>query len=235
MDSIKKKAKVAGRLYLLISIPAGFCLTSGSAAFTVRDDAAATAQKIRASELLFRARLTMEIAGAIGFLFVALALYNVFEGFSKPLASLMVTLWAVSIPISCLNVLNKVAVLHILNGTNAPAGFDPQHINALLMLFLDMHRYGIILAQIFWGLWLFPLGILIFKSRYLPRVIGILLVAACCAYVASSLTYVLMPAYGDRVSSVTMFFGGLGELPLMLWLISKGARVPQLPTLETGN
>jgi len=60
-------------------------------------------------------------------------------------------------------------------------------------------------------------------------------VAACCAYVASSLTYVLMPAYGDRVSSVTMFFGGLGELPLMLWLISKGARVPQLPTLETGN
>jgi|BogFormECP03_OM2_1039629.scaffolds.fasta_scaffold06616_2 hypothetical protein len=235
MDSIKKKAKVAGRLYLLISIPAGFCLTSGSAAFTVRDDAAATAQKIRASELLFRACLTMEIAGAIGFLFVALALYNVFEGFSKPLASLMVTLWAVSIPISCLNVLNKVAVLHILNGTNAPAGFDPQHINALLMLFLDMHRYGIILAQIFWGLWLFPLGILIFKSRYLPRVIGILLVAACCAYVASSLTYLLMPIYGDRVSNVAMFFGGLGELPLMLWLIMKGAKVPQLPCLEIGN
>jgi hypothetical protein len=177
----------------------------------------------------------MEIAGAIGFLFVALALYNVFEGFSKPLASLMVTLWAVSIPISCLNVLNKVAVLHILNGTNAPAGFDPQHINALLMLFLDMHRYGIILAQIFWGLWLFPLGILIFKSRYLPRIIGILLVAACCAYVASSLTYLLMPIYGDRVSNVAMFFGGLGELPLMLWLIMKGAKVPQLPCLEIGN
>jgi hypothetical protein len=235
MDSIKKKAKVAGRLYLLISIPAGFCLTSGSAAFIVRNDAAATAQKIRPSELLFRACLTMEIAGAIGFLFVALALYNVFEGFSKPLASLMVTLWAVSIPISCLNVLNKVAVLHILNGTNAPAGFDPQHINALLMLFLDMHRYGIILAQIFWGLWLFPLGILIFKSRYLPRIIGILLVAACCAYVASSLTYLLMPIYGDRVSNVAMFFGGLGELPLMLWLIMKGAKVPQLPCLEIGN
>jgi len=86
---------------------------------------------------------------------VALALYTVFEGFSKPLASLMVTLWAVSIPISGLNVLNKVAVLHILNGTKAPAGSDPQHINALLMLFLDMHRYGIILAQIFWGLGFF--------------------------------------------------------------------------------
>jgi hypothetical protein len=226
MNSIKKKARVAGSLYLLLSIPAGFCLTSPSVAFIVKNDAATTAQKIKAFELLFRACMAVEIVSAIGFLFVALALYSVFEGFSKPLASLMVTLWAVSIPISCLNVLNKVAVLHILNDANASAGSDTQHINAQVMLFLDMHRYGIILAQIFWGLWLFPLGILIFKSRYLPRVIGILLVTACCAYVVSSLTFLLMPAYGDRVSSVAMFFGGVGELPLMLWLIIKGAKVP---------
>jgi Domain of unknown function (DUF4386) len=235
MDSIKKRARVAGWLYLLISIPVGYCLTAGSSAFIVINDVAATAQKIRASELLFRACLTTEIAGAIGFLFVALVLHRVFEGFNKPLASLMVTLWAVSIPISCLNVLNKVAVLYILNGGNASAGFDTQHTNALVMLFLDMHRYGIVVAQIFWGLWLFPLGILIFKSRYLPRVIGILLVAACCAYVASSLTFLIIPAYGDRVSSVAMFFGGLGELPLMLWLIIKGAKVTPLPSLAIGN
>ena|SRR5271170_6573818 len=77
----------------------------------------------------------------------------------------MVTLWAVSIPISGLNVLNKVAVLHILNGTKAPAGSDPQHINALLMLFLDMHRYGIILAQIFWGPLAFSSGNSHFQIR----------------------------------------------------------------------
>jgi len=235
MDSIEKKARVAGWLYMLWSILAGFCLTYGSAAFIVKNDAVATAQKIKASELLFRAVMTGEVVSAIGFLFVALALYSVFEGFSRPLASLMVTFWVVSIPISCLNALNKVAMLHILNGTNAAGGFDPQHVNALVMLFLEMHRYGIILAQIFWGLWLFPLGILIFRSRYVPRIIGILLVVACCGYVVSSLTYLLAPAYGDRIENVAALFGGLGELPLMLWLIIKGAKVPPLASLATAD
>jgi hypothetical protein len=184
--------------------------------------------QIKASELLFRACMVGEILSAIGFLSVALILYSVFEEFNKPLASLMVTFRVVSIPISCLNVLNKVAVLHILNGASASAGFDPQQISALVMLFLDLHRYGILPAQIFWGLWLLPLGILILKSCYLPRIIGIFLVAACGAYVVSSLTYLLAPAYGDTVSNVAMFVGGLGELPLMLWLIMKGAKVPPL-------
>ncbi|HWO37660.1 MAG TPA: DUF4386 domain-containing protein [Candidatus Acidoferrum sp.] len=228
MDSIKKKARLAGWLYVVMSIPAGFCLTSGSAAFIVWSDAGVTSQRIRASELLFCACMVGEIVSAIGFLFVVLALYAVFEKFNKPLASLMVTLWVVSIPISCLNVLNKVAVLHFLNGASLPDGFDLRQINGLMMLFLDMHRYGILLAQVFWGLWLFPLGLLIFKSRYLPRVIGVFLVAACCAYVVSTLTYLLAPSHGDAVTSVAMIVGGFGELPLMLWLIIKGAKVPLL-------
>ena len=99
---------------------------------------------------------------------------------------------------------------------------------ALTTLFLDIHRYGIILAQIFWGLWLFPLALLIFKSQYLPRVIGILLVAACSAYAVSSLTYLLAPEHGEAVTNVALTVGGLGELALMLWLIIRGAKVPSL-------
>lgn len=228
VNSIQRKARIAGWLYLLMSIPTGLSLTTGSAAFLVWNDAVATTQKIKASELLFRACMVGELFSAIGFLAVVLVLYSVFEQFNKTLASLMMTLWAVSIPISCLNVLNKFAVLHILNNASVPVEFDPGQVHGLVMLFLDMHRYGIVIAQIFWGLWLLPLGLLIFQSRYLPRVIGILLIAACCAYAASSLTYLLAPAHGDAVTNIALIAGGLGELPLMLWLIIKGATVPSL-------
>jgi Domain of unknown function (DUF4386) len=227
MDPIKKQARIAGWLYLLISIPVGYCLTSPHTAFVVADDAAATAQKIKASEFIFRLCMASEIFSAVGFLFVALALYRVFVGFSKPLSSLMVTLWVVSMPISCLNLLNKFAVLHILQNADPATGYASAQGQALLMLFLDLHRYGIVIAQIFWGLWLLPLGIMIIQSRYLPRIIGALVIAAACAYPIMSLTFILAPSHADTVASYGMIIGGAGELPLMLWLIVKGANVPQ--------
>jgi hypothetical protein len=225
MNSLPKKARIAGLLYILTSIPVGFSLTYGAAAFVVWDDAAATAHKIRASETLFRFCIAGELLSAIGFLFVVLALYRLFEGFDKRLASLMVTLWVISIPISFLNVLNEIAVLDLVKGVNFAAVLDPRQLNALVMLFLDLHKYGILLAQIFWGLWLLPLGLLVLRSGFLPRIIGVLLVAACVGYVASSVAFVLWPAHGDAVAKIAVVLGALGELPTMLWLMIKGAEV----------
>ena len=228
MDSIKKRARVAGALYLLMSIPVGFSLTYGSSAFITWDDAVATAHKILASELLFRICLVGELISAIGFLFVVLALYRLLEGVNRTQASLMVILWVVSIPISFLNVLNQIAVLELLKDANSSLAFEQHQLNALVMLFLELHKYGIVLAQIFWGLWLFPFGMLVFKSGFIPRIIGVLLEVACVAYVASSLAFLLVPAYGHTVSEFAMLFGALGELPTMLWLIIKGAKLQPL-------
>jgi hypothetical protein len=228
MDPIQKRARIAGLLYVVLSAPAGYCTTAGAANLIVWNDAAATVRNIRASETMFRACMAGEIVSAVGFLFVVWMLYRLFEGVNRSQASLMVIFWLISIPISCLNVLNQIAVLHLVNGATSPAGFDAQQTGALVALFLDLHRYGIFLAQIFWGLWLFPLGLLIFKSRMMPRAIGVLLMAACCAYVVSSFTYLLAPAHGDAVTNVALVLGALGELPLMLWFIIKGVKAPRV-------
>ena len=221
MNPVKKAAHIAGWLYLLISIPVGYCLRSPKTMFVIWNDPVATAQRIGSSQFLFRLCMAAEILSAVGFLFIALALYRVFVGFDKFASSLMVTLWVVSIPISCLNLLNKIAVLHVLS-----SGDQTVQSQQLVMLFLDLHRWGIIIAQIFWGLWLLPLGVMIVRSRYLPRLIGFLVIAAACAYPISSFTFLLAPTHGDAVSTASMYVGGFGELPLMLWLIVKGAKVP---------
>ncbi|MBZ5552596.1 MAG: DUF4386 domain-containing protein [Acidobacteriia bacterium] len=223
MNSTKKAARVAGLLYVLMSIPGAFSLLYVPSVLIVPGDATATVNKIQASELLFRIGMVSELICATGFIFVALALYRLFKGVDKTQASLMVTLFVVSVPISFLNVLNQLAVLTLLSGANFLSAFDPRQLNALVMLFLGLHNDGILLAQIFWGLWLFPFGVLVFKSGFLPRILGVLLILACFGYLAISSTFLLLPAYGHIVSRFAMVLT-LGELPIILWLLIKGAK-----------
>ncbi|MGB7621720.1 MAG: DUF4386 domain-containing protein [Terriglobia bacterium] len=223
MNSTKKAARIAGLLYVLMSIPGGFSLLYVPSVLIARGDATATANKIQASELLFRIGIVSELICATGFIFVALALYRLLKGVDKTQASLMVTLFVVSVPISFLNVLNEIAALTLLSGANFLSVFDPRQLNALVMLFLGLHNDGILLAQIFWGLWLFPFGVLVFKSIFLPRILGVLLIIACFGYLTSSFTLLLFPAYGQSISRFAMVLT-LGELPIMLWLLIKGAK-----------
>lgn len=223
MNSTKKRARVAGLLYVLMSIPAGFSLLYVPSVLIVPGDATATANKIQASEFLFRIGIVGELICATGFIFVALALYRLFKGVDKTQASLMVTLFVVSVPISFLNVLNQIAALTLLSGASFLSVFDPRQLNALVMVFLSLHDHGIFLAQIFWGLWLVPFGVLVFKSGFLPRILGVLLIIACFGYLAISFAHFLSPAYGQIVSRFAMVLT-LGELPIMLWLLIKGAK-----------
>ena len=223
MNSTKKRARVAGLLYVLMSIPAGFSLLYVPSVLIVPGDATATANKIQASELLFRIGIVGELIGATGFIFVALALYRLFKGVDKTQASLMVTLFVVSVPISFLNVLNQIAALTLLSGASFLSVFDPRQLNALVMVFLSLHNHGILLAQVFWGLWLVPFGVLVFRSGFLPRILGVLLIIACFGYLAGSFAHILLPVYGQIVSRFAMVLT-LGELPIMLWLLIKGAK-----------
>jgi len=222
-----KTARVAGALYLLASIPAGFGTLYVPRALIVRGNAAATAQNILASEMLFRLGIVSELLAAVGFIFVIRALYRLLNGVDKRLASLMVTLFLVSIPISFVNVLNQIAALSLLRGGGYLSIFDQQQREALAMLFLDLHRQGLLVAAIFWGLWLFPFGVLVMRSGFLPRILGVLLIVNGFAYPLVSLTAFLLPSYVSVVSRFALI-AELGELWMIAWLLIKGAGVRRL-------
>jgi hypothetical protein len=221
MNSTKKQARVAGLLYLLMSIPGAFCLMYIPSHFFVHGDAAATANKIASAEILFRLGILSEAIGFTGFLFVARALYRLFAGVNKAQASLMVTLIVVSIPISLFNAVNEFAALTLVRGTSFLSAIDKPQRDALAMLFLSLHSRGIDVAQIFWGLWLIPFGLLVFKSGFLPRILGVLLIVACFGYLANS-----MDGFGLLSGVVPRVVGQLTicELPIIFWLLIVGAK-----------
>ena len=223
VSSLKKTARIAGALYFLACIPAPFSLLYIPRALIVPGNATATASKILASESMFRLGIAGELVSSVAFIFVVLALYRLFQGVDKRQASLMVTLFVVSVPISFLNALNNIAALILLRGADFLSVFTRPQLDALAMVFLRLHGNGLILASIFWGLWLVPFGILVYRSGFLPRILGVLLIINCFAYVIPSFTTVLLPQYRDIVSRIALPFL-LGELAIALWLVIRGAR-----------
>src|SRR5713101_7920467 len=221
MNSIKKQARFAGMLYLLASIPAPLGLIYVPSKLIVSGDATGTANHIRASETLFRLGIARELCGSIMFIFVVLALYRLFKRVSEKHALAMAILLLVSIPISLLNVLNDIAALVLVSGANFLSAFETRQLDALAYLFLRLHSQGFVVAEIFWGLWLFPFGVLVIRSGFIPRVLGFLLFIAGFGYVASSFTSFLLSApFVDRFASVLT----LGELPIIFWLLIWGAK-----------
>jgi hypothetical protein len=223
VSSLKRTARIAGLLYLVTCIPAPFILIYVPNTLVVRGNATETASRILASEWMLRLGIAGEAIISIAFLFVVLALYRLLQGVNKPLASLMVTLWVISIPISCLNVLNNVAALILVRGADFLSVFTKPQLDALAMVFLRLHSNGLLVAQIFWGLWLLPFGILVYRSGFIPRILGVLLIANGFAYPIQSFTSLLLPQYADVVSRIT-FPVLLGEAAIMLWLLIKGVR-----------
>ena len=222
MSSTKKTARVAGLLYVLASVFGAFSLLYIPSHFIVSGDAAATANKIAASEFVFRLGIVSELTGCIGFIFVVRALYRLFVGVDKTHASLMLTLMLVSIPISLLNVLNEIAALILIRGADFLSVFDKPQREALALLFLKLHFQGFMVAQVFWGLWLIPFGVLVYKSGFLPRILGVLLIIACFGYLANSLVgFGVLPT-----GLVSRVVGQLTicELPIILWLLILGAK-----------
>jgi hypothetical protein len=236
MDETKRTARLAGLLYLVSSIPAPFALLYVPGKLLVRGDAAATAERIRASETLFRMGMTAELVASVIFIFVALTLYRLFKPVSEGAALAMLVLILISFPISFLNILNDIAALNFAGAGgsfNALSVFDAHQREALAYFFLRMHGQGIIVpAQIFWGLWLFPFGICVMRSGFIPRVLGILLMIAGCGYLAISLSTVALPQYAPAIHQVATILN-LGEVPIIFWLLIWGARPQRVAALAS--
>jgi hypothetical protein len=227
MSSAKNQGRFVGLLYALISIPGVFALLYVPGKLIVHGDATATANNIAASETLFRLGIAGQLISQILFMWVALALYDLLKGVNQRHASVMLTLIVVSIPIALLNELNSIAALILVRGTDFVSIFEKPQRDALAMLFLTLHSRGLTIAAIFWGLWLFPLGLLVYRSGFFPRILGVLLVANCFSYVVTSFTTLILPQHESIVDRWMTPFQ-FGELLFMLWLLIMGAKPPAL-------
>jgi Domain of unknown function (DUF4386) len=227
MHPTKKAARVTGALYLSLVFTAPFSLLYVPGKLIVRGNAVATASNILTHEMLFRLCIVSELLSSVIFICLGLALYRLLSGVNKTWAGAMVALVLVSAAVGFLNVLNYVAALTLIHGADFLGAFETPQRYALGMLFLRLHGQGEMMNEIFWGLWLFPFGLLVFRSGFLPRFLGVWLMLACFVWVALSLTALLFPPYYEaafKMAQPVLF----AELAIMLWLLIKGARVPAL-------
>jgi hypothetical protein len=227
MSATKNTGRFAGLLYILMSIPGFFAMVYVPSKLIVHGNAAATANNIAASETLFRLGIAAQLISQAGFIFVALALYDLLKGVNRRHASLMVTLVVASIPIAFLNELDSIAALVLVRGADFLSIFEKPQRDALVMLFLNLHFQGLVIDEIFFGLWLLPLALLVYRSRLLPRFLGVWLGIDGLAWVILSLTGILLPQYYEKVFTYSQP-ASFGEVAFMLWLIIKGARSPAL-------
>ena len=225
MHPINKAARIAGAVYLSMVVTAPFSLIYVPGKLIVRGNAVATADNILAHETMFRLSILGDLVGQVIFICLAIALYRLLGGVNKTWAGLMVAFVLVSAAVGFLNTLNNIAALLLFRGGEFLAVFDKAQRDALGMLFIRLHTHGIFIDEIFWGLWLFPFGLLVFRSGFLPRFLGLWLMINCFGYVVLSATALFFPDYYEaafRYSQPVLF----GELAIMLWLLIRGAKVP---------
>ena len=221
MTSDKALARVAGLLYLMVAVATGVAgYLRGS--IVVATDASTTAEHIRASETLFRGGIVADLVAATFFLLTAMVLYALLRNVNRLAAAAMVILVAVSVAIQSLNLLNEVAALAIATG-GGPAGILGQaDSDALALLFVNLQHDGFVISQMFFALWLLPLGYLVVKSGSFPRVLGYLLGVACLGYLVDLFAHFLAPGIEPSVLPVSAIAGAIGELGFMAWLVGKG-------------
>jgi len=223
MTTLKRDARIAGWIYLALTLIAPFRLIYIPSALFVQGDAAATAHNIATHELLFRLGIFGDLLTGVISLLLTFTLYHLFKGVDKKLAALMFVLGFMDTPLYFFNALNDVATLVVVRGGDFLASFDQSQRDALALLFRRLHGEAISCAEMFWGLWLFPLALLVIRSRFLPRFLGWWLILNGLAYLALCFSGVVLPQYADAVSRIA-FPLQLGEVAFVLWLVIVGAR-----------
>lgn len=223
MDSTRSQARWAGLLYGTASSLAPFTYLYVPGRIIVEGDALATADRVRASEGLLRAAIWGELYGVTVLIFAALVLYELFKRVDQKAAWLAAAMILVSVPISYVNVLNHLAPLVLLKNSSIAAVLDPGQIAAQVTLFMRLHNLSLIVNQIFWGLWLFPIGILVWRSGFMPRWLAWPLFAAGAGYVLNSLGGLFLPP-SLRWITENLQVLGVGEAPFTLYLLIWGVR-----------
>lgn len=217
MNPMMKTARTAGLVYCILVLSGIFSLMYVPTQLFVRNDAAATMSNIVNNEMLFRLGMLASIVCYIAFLFVPLILYKLLHPVNKMYAVAMVALAVVSVPVSLVNLLDEFRILTLID--------QPGTLPEQVMLHLRYYNNGIDLATIFWGLWLFPFGYLVYRSGFLPKILGILLMAGCVGDIISFAGDFLIADFTSwAVADYLTLPASLGEIGTCLWLMIMGVK-----------
>ena len=224
-NSLKKTARLAGLVYLVWIIMGLFGLFYVPSRINMHGDAAATAQNILSHEFLFRASIINDLISSVIWVLLVLILYRMFKQVNELQARLLVALVIVQIPVAFIMGAFNITSLMIFKGEILKT-FELAQGQDLGMLFLKIGDYGVLTLEMFWGLWLFPLAILVYRSRFLPRFLGVWLAITGVFYVVLSLAGILLPQYKDMVlNSPFALPAEIGEMAFMLWILIRGANI----------
>ncbi len=217
-----KIARIAGFIYLGVILTGIFNLAYVPSKLIVWDDPATTFNNIAGSEFLFRLGIVSGLICYTFYLLLPLVLYKLLKEVNKNVALLMVALAVVSVPISFINIHYKVDILTLIGNLDYLKEIDENLLNTKVMLNLKYYDNGIQMVQLFWGLWLFPFGYLVYKSNFLPKILGLLLMIGCFGYLIIFFGGFLFPNY--RIPSFVSLPASLGEIGMCLWLLIMGAK-----------
>ena len=227
-SSLKNTARLAGLLYLLLIITGAYCVMYVPSQIIGRGDAVTTAKNILSNEFLFRTGIISDLISNTIWVFLVMVLYRLFKQVNERQAKLLVALVIVQIPAVFIMEAFNITSLMIFKGEILKTFELSQRLD-LAMSFLKINDYGTLTLEMFWGLWLIPFGLLVYKSGLIPRIFGILLFIAGIAYMIDSFISLLFPVYHTSVNQPILLFVGIGEISIMLWLLIKGVK-NNLPT-----
>ena len=214
MNSLNKNGRISGLFYLLVAVFASFAMIVRSN--IIGSDPALAIE----NEMLFRLAILSDLLGQVFHVLLIISLFYLFKHINKYCAVLMSILALIPVPIAMLNQLNQYASLLIVSNTDPLNAFSTDQLQSLAMLFQNLFNKGVLIAQIFWGLWLFPLGFLTYKTGNVPKVIAILLFISGSGYLVDSIGKLLFPNYILTIASFTF----IGELVFTFWLLIKGIK-----------
>jgi hypothetical protein len=236
MSSPKRRARIAGVFYLAVAIFGGFAEGFVDPKMYVAGNAAATAGNIVANSGLVRMGVVAHLVDAVFFVLTAVALYLLLNHVHKNVARVMVLFVALAAGITCLNAVFQFEGVRVATDSSYAAAFGAAGSNALVLLLLDIQHYGTLAAQVFFGLWLAPLGYLAYKSGLFPKALGVVLVAATVSYLLDVLAAFLVPDFATQIHPFLIIVPAIAEVWMVLYLLVKGVRVPAqgTPTASAG-
>jgi hypothetical protein len=229
MHPTDKAARITGAIYLSTLPLALYCWSYIPGKLIVRGNASATAENILTHETLFRVSILGDLVGHVIFICLGLVLYRLLRDVNRMWALAMLGFVLVSGAVGFLNALNSIAAVILFRGADFLAVIDRAQREALAMFFIRLHGQGFVINEIFWGVWLFAFGLLVFRSGFLPRFLGAWLIVACFAWLVLSISELLSPGSSSAISTPLQLVT-LGEMAIALWLLIKGAKVVPVAT-----
>jgi hypothetical protein len=220
-------ARIVGALYLLIFFVGPFAFFMGRTSVLVPGDPTATVENLLASETMFRLGMAAETVIVLVEIVVSALLYVLFRPVSRPLALAAAFARFGQSILQAVNLFTAVPALLLLGGTGYLAVFEADQLNALVLLFLEANAFVIIIWGLIFGFHLLLLGYLVYRSGFMPKILGVLLIIGAVGYLAQSYGHLLVPQYDELLSTVVIVLSIPGELAFTVWLLWKGVNSEQ--------